>query len=62
MAQQYGVFDIRANGLSGTTARVYEAPGLGMMRAFDSMKTGSALLDGFSPLQIQQRYLICGSK
>ncbi len=48
MAQQYGVFTVRADGLSGKQAANYEASVLGMLRALDSFKTGHALLRGFS--------------
>ena len=50
MAQQFGVFTIRPDGLSGKKAFQYEASTLGMFRALDSIRSGHALFQGFRAL------------
>ncbi len=47
MAREYDFFTIRADDLDGSEATKYEASVLGMLRAFETMKTTWALLHGF---------------
>jgi hypothetical protein len=47
MAKQFGVFTIRADGLTGQKADLFEAQMLGMLRSLEAIETGRALLNGF---------------